>query len=178
MDQDTQQNSRTETWTLADGATVKLRPITPADADIEQALVRGLSSQSRYLRFHNAIRELTPRQLVGFTNPDPRNATALIVVHDLGIGEEEIAVARYVICPDRTNCEFAIVVADAWQKRGIGTRLLQALIAHAQARGIKRIYDAVLANNLVMRKLAERLGFEESECPDDRALVVITKHMT
>jgi len=178
QDHDMKQVACIETWMLADGTTLKLRPIAPADAAMEQAFVRGLSTRSRYLRFHNTIKELNAKQLTDLTQPDPNKATALIVVHDRGKSEEEIAVARYVIGPDRTSCEFAIVVADAWQRRGIGTRLLRALIRHAQTRGIKRIYDSILESNLVMRKFAERMGFDESKSPDDPSIVVITKYLT
>lgn len=171
------QKSCMETWTLADGTKLNIRPISPADAELEQAFVRGLSRQSRYYRFHNAIKELSPKQLAALTHPDSENAAALIVVRESGGTEEEIAVARYVICPDRKSCEFAIVVADAWQKHGLGTRLLQALIAHAQARGLSRIYDAVFASNLAMRNLAARMGFVESTCADDPALIVIAKSL-
>src|SRR4030042_6202703 len=110
------------TWTLADGAKLTLRHIAPTDAGREQAFVHGLSAQSSYLRFHGTIKDLSKKDLKKFTEPDSRNAVALIVLHSGESGEEEIGVARYVIDPDRANCEFAIVVADAWQKRGIGDR--------------------------------------------------------
>jgi acetyltransferase len=47
-----------ETWTLADGTRLKMRNITPADAAIEQAFVRGLSPQTKYFRFHGTVKEL------------------------------------------------------------------------------------------------------------------------
>ena len=48
-----------ETWTLADDTRLMLRHIAPTDAAREQAFVRGLSSQSSYLRFHGTIKDLT-----------------------------------------------------------------------------------------------------------------------
>ena len=100
-----------ETWTLDDGSKLELRHIAPADADREQAFVRGLSPQSSYLRFQGTIKELSKKDLKKFTDPDSRNAVALIVMHRGETGEEEIGVARYVIDPDGANCKFAIVVA-------------------------------------------------------------------
>lgn len=47
-----------------------------------------------------------------------------------------------------------------------------------QTRGIKRIYDPILESNLVMRKFAERMGFDESKSLDDPSIVVITKYLT
>jgi acetyltransferase len=165
------------TWTLADGTKLTLRHIAPADADREQAFVHGLSAQSSYLRFHGTIKELSKKELKTFTEPDSRNAVALVVLHSGESGEEEIGVARYVIDPDRADCEFAIVVADAWQKRGIGTRLMNALISHLQASGVKQISGSVLKSNSAMLKFIKEMGFEETSVPEEPTTVLLTKHL-
>jgi acetyltransferase len=165
------------TWTLADGTKLMLRHIAPADADREQAFVRGLSTQSSYLRFHGTIKDLSKKDLKKFTEPESRNAVALIVLHTGESGEEEIGVARYVINPDRANCEFAIVVADAWQKRGIGTRLMIALTSHLRVSGVKQISGSVLKSNSAMLKFSKQMGFEETSIPDDPSTFLITKHL-
>jgi acetyltransferase len=166
------------TWTLADGERLTLRHIAPADAAREQAFVQGLSSESSYLRFHGTIKDLSKKDLKKFTEPDSRNAVALIVLRSGETGEEEIGVARYVIDPDRANCEFAIVVADRWQKRGIGTRLMKALIKHLQASGVKRISGSVLKRNSAMLNFVKQLGFEETNIPDDPSILLVTKNLT
>ncbi len=165
-----------ETWTLDDGTKLSLRHIVPGDAVKEQAFVRKLSIQSRYFRFHGSIKELNKNDLEKFTNPDPLDTEALIILYNGGKIEEEIGVARFVIDPDGVSCEFAIVVADEWQKRGVGMKLMKALIDHAQSRGIKRIYGSVLENNPGMRRFAKGLGFEETKVPDDNSLLV-TKNL-
>jgi len=167
-----------ETWTLADGSRLTLRHIAPADAAIEQAFVHGLSRQSSYLRFHGTITDLSKKDLEKFTNPDPRNAVALIVLHSGETSEEEIGVARYAIDPDGVSGEFAIVVADAWQKRGIGTRLMNALIRHLQGSAVKRISGYVLKSNTAMRKFAKQMDFAETNIPDDPSVLLVTKHLT
>jgi acetyltransferase len=166
------------TWTLADGEKLTLRHIAPTDAAREQAFVHGLSPESSYLRFHGTIKDLSKKDLEKFTNPDSRNAVALIVLSSGKTGEEEIGVARYVIDPDGTNCEFAIVVADKWQKRGIGTRLMNALINHLQASGVKRISGSVLKRNSAMLKFIKQLGFAETDIPDDPSILLVTKNLT
>jgi len=171
-------NDCAETWTLADGSMLKLRPIAATDFAKEQAFVRGLSSQSSYLRFHGTIKDLSKKDLEKFTNPDSRNAVALIVLHSGETSKEEIGVARYVIDPDGGNCEFAIVVADAWQKRGIGTRLMNALIRHLQASGVNHISGTVLKRNSGMRRFVNHLGFTETNIPDDPPLLLVTKNLT
>lgn len=172
------QDDREGTWTLADGERLTLRHIAPTDYDREQAFVRELSPESSYLRFHGTVKDLSRKDLEKFTNPDSRNAVALIVLRRGEAGEEEIGVARYVIDPDGANCEFAIVVADAWQKRGIGTRLMNALIMHIQAGGVKRISGTVLKRNSVMRKFVKHLGFTETNVTDDPSMLLVTKNLT
>ena len=166
-----------ETWTLDDGSRLELRHIAPTDAAREQAFVHGLSPESSYLRFHGTIKDLSKKDLKTFTEPDSRNAVAMIVLRSGETGEEEIGVARYVIDPDRSNCEFAIVVADKWQKRGIGTRLMNALIRHLQVSGVKQISGYVLKKNSAMLKFIKQLGFAETNIPDDQSILLVTKHL-
>jgi acetyltransferase len=165
------------TWTLADGSKLTLRHIASADAAREQVFVHGLSPASSYLRFHGTVKDLSKKDLKNFTEPDSRNAVALIVLYSGEKGEEEIGVARYVIDPDRANCEFAIVVADAWQKRGIGTRLMNALIKHLKVSGVKQISGSVLKSNSAMLKFIKQMGFEETDIPDDPSTLLVTKHL-
>jgi len=167
-----------ETWTLDDGKKLTLRHIAPGDAVKEQAFVHKLSVQSRYLRFHGSIKELNKKDLATFTNPDPLNAEALIIVHHGENKEEEIGVARFIIDADRQSCEFAIVVADEWEKHGLGTKLMNALISHAQARGIKRIHGSVLSDNPGMLQFVKALGFAATPDPDDSSVVLVIKELS
>jgi acetyltransferase len=165
------------TWTLADGEKLTLRHIAPTDASKEQVFVHGLSPESSYRRFHGTIKDLSKKDVKKFTEPDARNAVAMVVLRSGEKGEEEIGVARYVIDPDRTNCEFAIVVADAWQKRGIGRKLMNALISHLQVSRIKQISGSVIKSNSVMRKFIKQMGFEETDDPEDSSTLSVTKHL-
>lgn len=168
----------TETWTLDDGKKLTLRHITPDDAAIEQAFVRKLSTQSSHMRFHGTITELSKEDLAKFTNPDPLNAEALIILYKGEKDEEEVGVARFVIDPDGNGCEFAVVVADEWQERGLGKKLMQTLIRHADSRGIKRIHGTVLKNNRKMIQFVKGLGFEVIADPDDPSLLQVNKYLS
>jgi acetyltransferase len=75
-------------------------------------------------------------------------------------GETLIGVARYVLERNNEAAEFAIVVADAWHGRGIGSRLLAKLIDVARRRGVRRLYGDILAQNRPMLELARKLGFD------------------
>jgi acetyltransferase len=145
--------------TLGDGTAVTIRPIRPEDEGIEQEFVRNLSDESRYYRFGETVRELSPRMLSHFTRVDYDRHMALIAVGERDGHEIQFGVARYVAGGDRQSCEFAIVIADGWQRKGLGTRLMQALMAAARAAGVREIYGEVLASNHKMLQLTAKLGF-------------------
>jgi len=145
--------------TLKDGAAITIRPIRQEDAEIEQALVRNLSDETRYFRFMDSLRELSPRMLAHFTSVDYDRHLALIAVAE-GVGAEtQVGVARYIAIDDPRRCEFAIVVADDWQRKGLGKRLMQALMGAARAAGMREMYGEVLATNRKMLRLVGALGF-------------------
>lgn len=145
--------------TLGDGAAVTIRPIRPEDEELEQDFVRNLSDESRYYRFRETVRELSPRMLSHFTRVDYDRHMALIAVSERDGHEIQVGVARYIAGGDRQRCEFAIVIADAWQRKGLGTRLMQALMAAARAADIREMYGEVLASNRKMLRLTAKLGF-------------------
>jgi acetyltransferase len=147
------------TWQPRKGPRVTLRPIRPEDAEMEQEFVKRLSSESRYFRFMDTLRELTPLMLVRFTQIDYDREMAFVATVAGEARETEVAVARYVANPDGESCEFALVVADGWQGRGLGRRLMEQLIAVARARGLRRMIGHVLAENRGMIALAQKLGF-------------------
>ena len=152
---------------LPGGAAVLLRPIRPEDAGIENAFVSGLSAESSRLRFQSGLRDLTPAMLARFTQIDYDREMALIAVSNESGEETEVGVARYITMPDGETCEYAIVVADAWQHRGLGRRMMERLIAIAASRGLKTMFGSILNDNAGMLDLCSRLGFEIGREDDD-----------
>lgn len=155
---------------LRDGTDIMIRPIGPEDAEREQAFVRALSPASRYFRFMNTLRELAPDMLYRFTHPDFERELALVAVSGDDADARLIGVARCVADPDRTGAEFALAVADEWQNRGVGTRLLCELMRAARAVGIRRIWGEILASNAPMLGLMGSLDFEIGPAPEDALL--------
>jgi len=123
----------------------------------------------------HGLNELTQPMLVRFTQLDYDRELALIAVQENAEVETELGVARYVMNTDGESCEFALVVADEWQNRGIGTALMQALIEAARQRGFKRIEGEILTENTNMRALVEKLGFSVDSKPEEMTIVFAVK---
>ena len=146
-------------WTAPDGAVVTIRPIRPADLELEREFVTGLSAVTGYHRLMST-RTPSPAELRRFTNIDPRREVALIATTTVDGRERQVGVARYVKDESKPDeAEFAIVLADAWQRRGLGRRLLASLIDVAKRDGVRRLVGTTLSDNEGMLRLARRLGF-------------------
>jgi acetyltransferase len=142
---------------LRDASRVHLRPMRPDDVAREQRLFDSLSEQSRYQRFMQPLRQLPPPMLARFTQPDYDRELALVALHD----DAFVAVGRYAPNADGKTAEFALVVDDAWQGKGLGQALLERLCREARKAGYRALYGHVLATNRAMLELAMRLGFTE-----------------
>lgn len=161
---------------LADGHCIGLRPIRPEDAQMEQAFVSALSPATRRFRFMNTMRELTRDMLVRFTQIDYDRELALVALDPPEGGGRpvvEIGVARYVSYPDGESCEFAIVIADAWQGRGLGRVMMTRLFAAARDRGLRRMIGHVLTENDGMLAMCRRLGAEITPMPGERDIRLV-----
>jgi acetyltransferase len=147
----------------------------PGDREMEDRFVRELSPDSRYLRFHAALARLTPAMLERFTHPEYPAEMALIATVADGDGEKQIGVARYVRVPETDRAEVAVVVADDWQGKGVGTQLLLRLRDIARENGIRHLEAAVLPHNQRMLALARQLGFTRMEAQDGAPAVELGK---
>jgi len=169
-------------WPMRGGGQYTVRPIHPDDAQMLQALVRGLSAESRYFRFISSLAELSPAMLARFTLIDYDREMALVAVFKerkadaqgvITETERIIGVSRYITNPDQTSCEFSLVVADDFSGKGLGSRLMESIMEVAREKGLSEIEGLVLAKNPAMLKLMKSLGFGEKpfhEDPDFRIL--------
>lgn len=163
---------------LFDGTLFMIRPIRAADAQMEQDFVRHLSAEARYTRFMGTLKELSASKLRYLTDIDYVRHLALVATIERDDAEVEIGVSRYVVNPDDTSCEFAIVVDDAWQGSGVAGILMRALIAAARARGLETMEGLVLASNHKMLKFCRQLGFSAESMPEEPGTVRMTKRLS
>jgi acetyltransferase len=152
---------------LADGTEICVRPIRPEDAGLERDFIAALSPETMRRRFLGSIRTLDPATLARFTQIDYDREMALIALAGTGADEREVAVCRYFTLPDAASCEYAIVIADAWQRRGIGRQMMTRLITVARAQGLATMTGVVDASNSGMLDLCAKLGFTIVPEPGD-----------
>ncbi len=116
----------------------------------------GLSSHTRYERLLSA-RKLLPGELRRLTDIDYARDMALVAQLESGSGL--LGVARYVRLDDPSVAEFALVIGDAWQGRGLGQMLLAALLDAARRHELDRLEGLTLSTNVRMITLGRKLGF-------------------
>lgn len=156
------------------GERLTVRPIRPSDAAIERAFVHDLSFDSRYMRFHCGLVELSPAMLVRLTQIDYSREMAFIALRERAGREQAVGIARYVADNAAESCEFALTVADDLQGHGVGTALMRLLIEYARGKGLSRMFGYVLSENCKMLEVARALGFGVAPYDGDATLRVVT----
>jgi GNAT superfamily N-acetyltransferase len=145
------------TETLPNGLRLLVRATEPHD-DLAGAIQRKVSPQSFFYRFLRPKHYLADKDIASFTNCDFVNQVGLIglVRHNLRMAI--VAGARYWITrPD--EAEIAFIVADAYQKQGVGTAMLNHLCSIARQAGIKHLYALAIPDNEGAPRLLNKLGF-------------------
>ncbi|WP_280205271.1 bifunctional GNAT family N-acetyltransferase/acetate--CoA ligase family protein [Nocardia farcinica] len=152
----------------ADGGVVRLRPITPDDAEPLQTFHAALSDRTRYLRYFGPYPRISPKDLYRTTHVDYQDRVGLVVE----LGDAIIAVGRYELL-DRTGpraAEVAFVVADEHQGRGLGSILLEHLAGAAAENKIQTFVAEVLAENTAMVTVFRDAGYQVERSRDGTVL--------
>jgi acyl-CoA synthetase (NDP forming) len=142
---------------LSDGRTVAVRPVGAADAGAVGRLFADLSARSLAMRFGAARRPPGPAECARMALPPGPGGLGLIA---LAADPEEhaVALARYERAPGAAEAELALAVADAWHGRGIGTGLLERLLARAAADGLDALWALVRPDNRAVARVLRDLG--------------------
>ena len=165
------------TWTLPSGQSLRVRPIRHDDGKCEEAFVRGLSLESRYQRMLSGGFKVTPEWIESMTHIDYQRHMAFAVTSVIDGVEQFVGVGRYVVDVATAGAEVALVIADVWQGRGLGRRLLATLIEHAQSARVQQIVGVVLATNEAMLRLARSMGFSVNAEPGDATVMRIRRDL-
>lgn len=155
-----------ETWLLSGGERVVVRAVRAGDAERERAFVQALSRESRYYRFltggrvSDAVIDLFLENEAGL---------ALVVTAEVDGLPVIVANGNYVVTGEEVG-EFAVAVADDWQGKGIGRRLIQRLRDAAIGAGLRLLRGDVLSENRRMLALMREFGFSARRNPEDSLL--------
>lgn len=150
---------------LAGVGPLKIRPIRPEDAQMLTALFETLSPRSVFHRFFRSLERLPRQMLARFTQIDYDREMTLVAVQEAAHAQRMLGVVSLVLEHNQKNAEFAVIVGDPWQGRGVGAALLNAILVVARERQIHEIRGTVLAENTQMLALSRRLGFSIERVP-------------
>jgi acetyltransferase len=149
-----------ETWRLHSGISVLLRTLQPTDFPLHRQFLYNCSQSSIYHRFFQVAHyaKVTDQQIARYTNFDQTRELAIIAVQEPD-QKQELGVAR-LIQQENGVAEFALIVADPWQRQGLGRRLVEKIIEIASQRHIRCLQGYVLSDNKAMLSLCRQLGFK------------------
>jgi acetyltransferase len=169
-------------WQPVGGPDLCIRALRPDDLEREREFVSHLAPETLYLRVQYRVQyvaaEPTLHELERLLDLDYVERMAIgAFTSDTGV-ETLVGVSRYARIAGTTRAECAIVVADAWQGRGVGTELMRTLMLAAQRNGIRYLEGSVLAENQRIASWARRLGFTVHTEPHSGGLVEVSLDIT
>ncbi len=139
-------------------AGVRIRRIRSGDHDRLQQFYAGLSDESRQTRFLGPATGIGDRQSTYFCSPDHAHREGFVAIIDAATRPAQI-VGHICVEPDGpASAEVAVAVADAFQARGIGRRLVDAAVLWAQRDGFRTLTATMLAGNPAIQRLLTGLG--------------------
>ena len=156
------------TYVLDDGTEITARPVHPTDQPLMKDLLYTLSEEAVYYRFFTNLKRFPQKEIQQFIYIDHRQDEAIVVTVPAANREEIIAMGRYYLDTKTNRAEVAFVVADNWQRRGIGKFLLRTLTRIAKRNGIRGFTAEVMADNKAMQAVFNRSGHKVSSTLQDR----------
>ena len=159
-----------ESVLTAGGRDYVLRPIRPTDAALYPDFLARVTPEDMRLRFLVPMRTISPEMLVRLSQLDYDRDIAMVAI-DTASGELA-GISRYSAEPDHQSAEYGILVRSDLQGVGLGSALMERLIAYARADGVGQLVGLVLRENGEMLSLAERFGFRVAPGGSDDPLIV------
>ncbi|HLB94946.1 MAG TPA: GNAT family N-acetyltransferase, partial [Nitrospiria bacterium] len=154
------------TWALPDNTEILFRPIRPEDEPLEHEMLSTLSEDTMRARFFQAIKSISHEMLVRFCNIDYDRELAIVAEVKIGEKRKIAAIGRLLMDSDFKSGEYAVLVHDDYQGKGLGYKLGDIFIGIAHDRGLEEIYGYVQRTNSRMIKVFKKLGFTMEKAPD------------
>ena len=145
---------------LKDGAEVMLRPIKPEDEPLWHELLAGCSTQSRWFRFNYLFKQTTHEMASRYCFIDYDRELAIVAEVEEEGQRKLIGIGRLVADVDHQTAEYAVIVVDRWQGRGLGGMLTDYCLELAKKWGVKQVVAEIAKDNGRMLATFRNRGFE------------------
>ena len=158
-------------WAAPDGTEVAIRPIRPEDEPLMRPFEADLSVESVYLRYAHAVGlayRVSHEHLARLCYVDYAHEMTLVALRKGLTGEQElVGLGRLIVEHKRNEAEFALLISDSVQGKGLGTEVLRRLIEIGRKERVGQIVGYILAENHHMLDVCRRLGFHNEHEPGD-----------
>jgi acetyltransferase len=148
---------------LEEGKQVFLRPVEFTDFDALMSFFKRLSPQSIYNRWMSIKKTLPEEEARYYVNTDFKKDMAIYAFSRDGLMRGAV---RLMGNPDHT-AEFAIVIEDEWQNRGLGMEMMRYILEIARDKKHHKVYGEIFRENMIMRQVCKQLGFSEKAIDPD-----------
>ncbi len=158
-------------WLMSDSKEVLLRPIKPEDEPLEHELLSSLSEETMRSRFFSVIGDISHEMLVRYCNIDYDREMAIVAELKENDRKKLIGIGRLICDREFKSGEFAVLVHDGYQGKGLGYKLVDVIIGIAEEKGLEHIFGEVLSDNRRMLAVCGKLGFTTEEADEETTRV-------
>lgn len=159
--------------TLRDGSKVTLRPSKPEDEPLLIELFKTFSPETMRLRFLRAVKEVDRRTIARFCNADHSREVCIVAEIDERGRRCLIGMANLIVQPDGGSGEISVVVGDPWQNRGLGSAMMEHLVAVGRDMGLKRLFGEFFSENRRIAHICRKMGFEVRQVDEETCIATL-----
>jgi acetyltransferase len=153
-------------WILPDGATLMLRPIRPEDEPLIDEMYKTISEEAFHSRFFQAAKNASHEMHIRQCSIDYDREMGIVAEIMQDDNRRIVGIGTLMTDAGQKSGEYAVLVHDDYQGKGLGYKLVDVLIGIAQDKGLEEIYGIILSNNRKMINVSKKLGFIAEGLPD------------
>jgi acetyltransferase len=158
-------------FSLSGGRRILVRPVRPEDDDLFRAFFEKVTPQDLRLRFFAPVKEFSHTFIARLTQIDYARAMAFVAFDEAS--GEMLGAVRLHADPNYEKAEYAILVRSDLKGQGLGSLLMETMIAYARAERLQVIEGQVLRENTTMIEMCRELGFTVAPDPSDADIYVV-----
>ncbi|MBN1644267.1 MAG: GNAT family N-acetyltransferase [Dehalococcoidales bacterium] len=155
---------------LKDGSLIRIRPIKQSDTEAWFEFARNISSETGYRGSRHIPKEMKLEDAIRYCVVDYDNTMAFVGEVTQDGRKKIVATGRYYRLPQRNRAEVTLImIEDGYRGKGVGTKLLEAMVSYARNQGITHFEGEIAAENKEMMSVYTGYGFHiDSELTSDQ----------